>query len=310
MLVRSCAALVMALCAASMALAQAENVRQPAAPREGQARQQAQPQGQIRRDARPSGEISHQEVAAWLILGNEAEIALGHLALEKSQNDAVRDFAQQMVKDHTAFSAKLKKFIPGAVSAKPQAGIARPDADASRPRPSAAEQAVAKQQHSGMLEMGREAAQLELAMTKQLLGKYEGQDFDMGYLGQQMGAHIKMMACLTAAQDVGPQEFQTTIAEGLVTTREHMQHAEQLAAKLENKEYGEGQRRENAPPDLRQGGERRDGGARPAIRALDADAPRQGDSQQGTPRGGGQKRDEGQTDGPPDSARDREGITP
>jgi hypothetical protein len=69
-----------------------------------------------------------------------------------------------------------------------------------------------------------------------------------------------------------------------------MQHAEQLAAKLENKEYGEGQRREVARPDLRQKDQPRDGSARPSIRPRDADAPR--------------------ADGAPKSAPGREGITP
>lgn len=37
-----------------------------------------------------------------------AEIELGQLAMKNSKDDAVKKFAQQMVKDHTASSTKLK----------------------------------------------------------------------------------------------------------------------------------------------------------------------------------------------------------
>jgi predicted outer membrane protein len=270
-------------------------------PQQGQ-RGQLQ-QGQARQQVRPSGEVDQAEVAAWLILGNEAEIALGNLAFEKSQNANVREFAQTMVKDHTAFAAKLKQFIPGTVNAQPQTG------DAVRPRTTAQNEAVAERHHGGMLELGRKAAGMELAMTKQMLSKYEGQDFDMGYLGQQLVAHTKMLACLTAAQDVGSPEFQKVIGEGLTTTKEHFQHAQQLAANLEDKEYGEGQRREALKPELRQPreGDIRDGGARPSIRPQDADVPREGVPQRGASDGPPPRQG---TDGAPESARDREGITP
>jgi putative membrane protein len=41
-------------------------------------------------------------------LADMTEIELGQLALQKSQDPGVREFAQRMVKDHTASSAKLK----------------------------------------------------------------------------------------------------------------------------------------------------------------------------------------------------------
>jgi predicted outer membrane protein len=273
------------------------------APQRGEIRQ-VQPRQQVEKSAlsQPraaadsSDAVSHEKVAAWLILGNQAEIELANLALEKSQNEQVREFAQEMVKDHTQFANKLKKFIPGSV--------AQSD-DANRPQ----REAVAAKHHGGMMELGRKAAELKLSMTKQMLSKYEGQDFDMGYLGQQLIAHTEMIACLTAAQGIGPEEFQQTLGEGLTTTKQHLQHAHQLAAKLENKEYGDGQRREAARPDLRQG-DRRDGGARPAIRAEDADAPRVDTPRQGAPQIRPDADKPRGTDGAPKSARDREGITP
>jgi putative membrane protein len=39
-----------------------------------------------------------------------AEIKQSQLALEKSQNPAVREFAQQMITDHNALEMKMKPF--------------------------------------------------------------------------------------------------------------------------------------------------------------------------------------------------------
>lgn len=294
--------------------AQQQGAQQQGQAQQGQARQAQPRQGQAQQGrprtavARASGEVDHRQLAEMFILSNQAEVELGNLALEKSQNEQVREFAQMMVKDHTAAIAKLQKFAGSGNQAAPQTG-------AVRPRNTTGARQQANSGHDGMMDFHRKSCQLELAMTKQMLSRYEGQDFDMGYLGQQMVAHTKMLACLTTAKDYGPEDFQKTIEEAITTTREHMQHGQQIAAKFEDKEYGEGPRRESARPDLRQDRERpdgaiRDGGARPAIRAEDADAPRVDTPREGAPRVRPSTRDEGQTDGAPDSARDREEAVP
>ena len=82
------------------------------------------------------------------------------------------------------------------------------------------------------------AAKIKLQMTKDLLSKYEGQDFDMGYLGQQTVAHLDMLAHLHAVKDIGPPEFQELVEEGIKGTTEHMEQVLMLSHKLEDKERG------------------------------------------------------------------------
>jgi predicted outer membrane protein len=279
-----------------------------------QVRRNGQPQGQAQR---ASGEIDVAQVAQMFILGNQAEVELGNLAIEKSQNENVREFAQTMVKDHTAFIAKLNKFT-GHQNQVDRTGEVR----TGEVRSTTGARPQAGSGHDAMADLHRKSAELGLSMTKQMLSQYEGQDFDMGYLGQQCVAHTQMLACLTAAKGLGPQDFQATIEGGITTAREHLLHAKQIATTIKNKEYGEGQRRESARPDLRDEGQRRDGvirdgqrepvrdvGARPAVRPQNSDAPREGAPLQGTPRVN-QNGDRSQTDGAPESARDREGATP
>jgi predicted outer membrane protein len=53
-----------------------------------------------------------QSVAVMLALGNYCEIQLGQLASQKSQNPQVKEFAQQMVQDHTQFLQQIQRFLP------------------------------------------------------------------------------------------------------------------------------------------------------------------------------------------------------
>ncbi len=82
----------------------------------------------------------------------------------------------------------------------------------------------------------QQAKQNELQMTKEMLGKYEGQNFDMGYLGQQICAHTTMLAELRALRNVGPQEFQKLVQKGEQATQMHLEEAKKIAHSLEGKE--------------------------------------------------------------------------
>ncbi len=53
--------------------------------------------------------VSPQSFATQAAVIGKAEIELGQLAAQKSQDQDVRDYAQRMVKDHQAADAKLQK---------------------------------------------------------------------------------------------------------------------------------------------------------------------------------------------------------
>ena len=50
-----------------------------------------------------------KEIATWLVIGNQAEVALGNLAQQQAEHPAVKQFAQKMVQDHTQFIQKLQQ---------------------------------------------------------------------------------------------------------------------------------------------------------------------------------------------------------
>lgn len=198
-------------------------------------------------------------LAMLLALGNRAEIELSQLAVEKTQNPQVREFAQKMIQDHTQYLTKLKKFnpqIPDPAQLRSaqatqreggQPGAAQTpqrvtQAGGATPRDGEVEQtgfdrAAGGQHQHAMVAIFKDACETKLQMTKESLAKLEGQDFDMGYLSNQVHAHVDMLAHLQAIKGKGDSNFNQLIEQGITTTTEHLTHAKDLAKKLESHEY-------------------------------------------------------------------------
>jgi predicted outer membrane protein len=196
----------------------------PGTPEQPQAQttQQADQQQNEGDQANTTNKKMQEALASCLALSNHAEIELAKVAIQKTQNEGVRDLAQKMLDDHTAADEKLKQFLP------PVQANADPTA--------AQENQTADQNHDAMQKIMQKIAKNELAMTKEVLMRYEGQDFDMGYLGQQILAHTQMLAKLYALQDQGTPEFQTAVKDMIGTVNDHFKHATQLSRQLEDRE--------------------------------------------------------------------------
>lgn len=67
-----------------------------------------------------------------------------------------------------------------------------------------------------------------------MLGEYQGQDFNMAFLGQQCVAHTMMLAELKAIESEGPQEMRSVAQEAKTKVEQHLEKVKQLAKKLED----------------------------------------------------------------------------
>jgi len=261
--------------------------------------------------------------------GNEAEVELGRLASEKSENEQVKKFAEMMVEHHSQVIQQLEQFehrggaAPGAAGQpgalrrpagqnetdalaaatipeqgdrpvqgnvrrgqgnvrnsesgtdgerKPQgapaaggtsqattaAGQAPGTSTPGTPRATAGQAVVGEAIAAGEPVAGQQdivaghmmggqvphqivavldqAADTELQMTKEMLSEHQGQDFEMGYLGQQIMAHTCMLAKLQALKNAGPQELQQLVTQGEQTTRNHLDMAKQIAEQLKDRD--------------------------------------------------------------------------
>jgi putative membrane protein len=131
------------------------------------------------------------------------DVAAGKQALAKSHNPAVREFAEEMVRDHEAVNVKALELVKK-LKVTPEAN--------------ATSEALSKQ---------AEAA-------AQRLDKLSGADFDRAYVGNEVAYHRAVNDALakTLVPSATNAELKSLLETGLVLFKEHQAHAEHLAASL------------------------------------------------------------------------------
>ena len=124
------------------------------------------------------------------------EIELGKLAMQQTQNPAVRSYAQRMVADHQALSAKLQKLASAQQLEMPQ------------------------------------ALDPEHQELKEKLSGLRGAAFDREYAREVAKGHDQAVALFEAAAQAAqmPSELQQFADETLPMLKEHMHRAHELHA--------------------------------------------------------------------------------
>jgi putative membrane protein len=134
-----------------------------------------------------------QEFLTKAIQSGAAEVAISNLALEKSQNEQVRNFAERMVKDHTAANQRLMSLEDASGRTVPK---------------------EMDQKHEAILEQ---------------LSQLSGEDFDRQYMQGQVQDHqaaVELFAT-EATQPSGPVD--ALAGELLPALRMHLQMAEEIS---------------------------------------------------------------------------------
>lgn len=125
--------------------------------------------------------------------GNNAEIQTSQLALERSQNDTVRQYAQRMVEEHTAANEQLQPLAE-------QRGI----------------------------ELPANASSFDTAVLEQLT-QIPDEQFDQAYMDAQVNAHLKSLAVFrTGARQVADTDLQNYASTLLPSIRDHLEIADTM----------------------------------------------------------------------------------
>lgn len=83
-----------------------------------------------------------------------------------------------------------------------------------------------------ILTIERQATDNYVRATTEMLSKYDGQDFDMGFLGFTIGSHTWALAELKAMDSVGDEKFQKLISDATTNVEQHMMKAQELSKEL------------------------------------------------------------------------------
>nr|AXL05479.1 hypothetical protein VT03_24070 [uncultured bacterium] len=206
---------------------------------------QSQP-GQVRQDQGRAGmhPVGDRELAEMLLVDNQGEVAMAQFALQKTQNQEVRQFAQKLIDDHQKMIDSLRQLGAGGAAEGGQAGqaaTATAGATAANDRrnsvnPGAAELQAGRGPTGGTdcLNLKRELSQQCLQSSQRELGSKEGAEFDKCFITMQVGAHQHAVDALTVFRRHSSDQLGRTIDEGLPVVQAHLEHAKQLKKQLES----------------------------------------------------------------------------
>jgi putative membrane protein len=159
----------------------------------------ALPAAAMAQAAKPNdAQIAHIAYTAGAI-----DITAGKQALAKSHTKSVRDFASEMVRDHTAVNDQALALVK-------KLGVTPQDNPTSASLQGAAKAKLAE------------------------LGKLKGKAFDKAYVANEVAYHKTVNGALasTLIPDAQNGELKSLLQTGLKLFTEHQHHAEMLAASL------------------------------------------------------------------------------
>ena len=150
-----------------------------------------------------AGKPNDAQIAHIAYTAGELDIAAAKQALAKSHNKQVRDFASEMVRDHTAVNNQALALVKK-LGVTPQANPT-----------------------SASLEAGAKAKRAELA-------KLTGAKFDKAYVDNEVAFHKTVNGALqsTLIPDAQNGELKSLLQTGLKLFTEHQHHAEMLDKSL------------------------------------------------------------------------------
>jgi predicted outer membrane protein len=210
-------------------------------------------------------------IAACLLAKNEAEVELGQFAQQQSQNPEVKQFAQQMVKDHGQLVQKLQPLAgsqagqggqsstspsldsrrqlegqqqasdttrlpgsPGAGQPAPGASATGQAARSSLSKSSGKQNQAIKQ----LMSIDRQITERHSQAVREALQEKQGAEFDQAYVGSQVAGHMHMLAALEVIEQEGPDKLRQIAQQARPTVEQHLQHAKQLKEQLKGQTAG------------------------------------------------------------------------
>jgi len=162
--------------------------------------------------------LADQQIATCVYGECHNEIEIAKFAESKAQSEEVREFAQRMVREHTPGCQEMQQ-------------LAGPLATDNRTQPQAGGASGGLDFISIKKQIGQEC----LKSVKQELSSKQGADFDHCFMGQQIGAHMKVVDELTVLRSHASPELRQKLEKELQMAQQHLQLAKQIEQKLKDR---------------------------------------------------------------------------
>ncbi len=157
-----------------------------------------------------------------LINANNAEVTLGNLAAQRAQSKEVKEFAQEMIKDHTAGEQEFQK-VQTTLNQQ-----LRPQNPANTPVAAA------------LFQIQQQIEQTCLADTQRELEQQSSSDFDRCYMGSQVGMHMQLTSVLSVLKNHATSpDLKKAIDDASQVVSRHLEHAKKIVKDLEHRESRE-----------------------------------------------------------------------
>jgi predicted outer membrane protein len=199
-------------------------------------------------------------IANCLLAKNQSEVEISQLAAERAENPQVKQFAQQMVKDHQQLIQKLQPLAgtqTGATERTSRTVVGTTD-DPNRARAgdtaSDAQTPGLDAQASGattttrtdvrttgdsnaaiqqLIQIDRQIVDRQTEAVRNELEQKQGAEFDKAFVGCAIGAHVHMNAALEVIAQQGEGKLSQLAQQAQPKVQEHLDHAKQLKQDLE-----------------------------------------------------------------------------
>lgn len=150
--------------------------------------------------------VTDAQIAAIVVAANTVDAEAGKLAQSKTKNKKVREFADKMVRDHTAVNQ-------AAVALVTKLGVTPEENDTSR----------------GLIASGVKA--------REDMSKLKGKAFDKAYIDNEVAYHRLVLNAVdnTLIPNAQNAELKATLVKYRPAFAEHLKHAEELQASMSGK---------------------------------------------------------------------------
>jgi len=182
--------------------------QQPGQQQPGQQLQpgQRQPVGQA---GQQHAGTSDQQIAALICGCAQNEIEIAKFAQEKAQSSEVKQFAEQMIREHSPACDEMRQ-LAGSLANHNNAGQG------------------AQPGSLDWVRIHQEVGQQCLASVKKELSDKKGEEFDHCFMGQQIGAHMKVIDELKVLRNHASPELRQKLDKELQMATTHFEKAKKI----------------------------------------------------------------------------------